>query len=246
VEYSILDADTFFGAWPIRRADLSLNRLMETLRQHKVRRALTLSTTGIFYDYRRGNEETVAACKQASDLLFPTATLDPRAGVGFEDEIAKRLQQNIRIFRFFPQYQQWPLDFLPFRQILQELAGQKAVVMVATPRLGDISTLLRLVEDEELTLLLTEVSAPQMGELMRAMKAYPNLYVETRLLAEPTLLATLCEQVGPERLVFGSQAPLHYFSSALLPLLSAPLTEEVRQQILGGNLLRLLRRENSS
>jgi len=246
VEYAILDADTLFGAWPLRRVDLSLNRLLETLRQNKVRRALTLSTAGIFYDFRRGNEETVAACRQNADLLFPTATLDPRVGPQGEEEIAKRLQQNIRIFRFFPQYQGWPLDFLPFRELLRRLNEGEAVAMVPVTELGHLSTLLRSLEGLSLPVLLTDITPSLLGELLVAARAYPRLYVLTRCLTAPEHLVWLCEQIGPERLLFGSQAPLYYFSSALLPVLSSPLPEETRQRILGGNLLHLLRREGGS
>lgn len=239
MEFNILDADSLFGFWPLRKADLSVETLIATLQQQNVKRALTLSTTGIFADYQRGNEETVQVCQRSTEL-FPTATVDPRRYVGCLEEIDRRVGQGIKLFRLFPEYQDWPLDFAPFQRILERLAERKAVAMMDASQWGTPTRLAALTRDLSLPLILAAVPAASLGELLAVMEDHPNLYVETRLLNSPQALELLVSQFGAERLVFGSGMPLHYFSSALMPLQAASLPDSQKAQILGDNLRRLL------
>lgn len=239
MELNILDADSLFGFWPLRKADLSVEALIATVQQQNVKRTLTLSTTGIFSDYQRGNEETVQVC-QRSPALFPTATVDPRRYVGCLEEIDRRVGQGIKLFRLFPEYQGWPLEFAPFQRILERLAERKAVAMIEAGQWGVPTRLAALTRDLGLPLILAAVPAASLGELVAVLEEHPNLYVETRLLSSPQALELLVAQFGAERLVFGSGTPLYYFSSALMPLQAANLPEAQKAQILGDNLRRLL------
>jgi predicted TIM-barrel fold metal-dependent hydrolase len=239
MDLNILDIDSLFGFWPLRKADLSVEALVATIQQQNVKRALALSTTGIFTDYQRGNEETVQVCQKVPEL-FPAATVDPRRYVGCLEEIDRRVGQGIKLFRLFPEYQNWPLDFAPFRRILGKLAERKAVAMIDAGPLGHPTKLAALTKDLGLTLLLAAVPAAGLGELLVVLEEHPNVYVETRLLNSPQAIELLVGQSGAERLVFGSGTPLYYFSSALMPLQAANLTDAQKAQILGDNLRRLL------
>jgi predicted TIM-barrel fold metal-dependent hydrolase len=97
-----------------------------------------------------------------------------------------------------------------------------------------------MAKDLGLTLLLAAVPAAGLGELLVVLEEHPNVYVETRLLNSPQAIELLVGQFGAERLVFGSGTPLYYFSSALMPLQAANLTDAQKAQILGDNLRRLL------
>jgi len=237
--FTIIDAHTVFGFWPFRRADLSLETLVNVLRQHQVTRALTISTTGIFNDYQRGNEETVAVCQQTPEL-FPTATIDPRRYLGCREEIDRRIGQGLKLFRVFPEYQDWPLEYAPFLRLLQHLAERGAVLMISAAERGVATCLARLTEGLPLKVILTAVRADNLGELLVVLEERPHWCVETRWLNSPGALTTLAAAVGAERLIFGSATPLYYFSSAYLPVLAADLTEEQKALILGENLRRLL------
>lgn len=239
MDFNILDVDTVFGFWPLRKADLSVETLTRTLKQQNVKRALTLSTTGIFTDYQRGNEETVATCQQSPEL-FPAATVDPRRYVGCPEEIERRVAQGIKLFRLFPEYQQWPLDFAPLRRILAQLAERRAVLMISAGHLGHPTQIARLTRDLELPVILADVGDEQLGELWVVLEEQPRLYVETRLLNSPRAIGLLASHFGAERLIFGSAAPLCYFSSAFMPVMAAELTDSQKAQILGENLRRLL------
>src|SRR5438128_453453 len=51
---SIFDACALFGPWP-QHDDLTLPNLFTAMSQNNITRALVMSTTGIYSDYRAGN-----------------------------------------------------------------------------------------------------------------------------------------------------------------------------------------------
>jgi predicted TIM-barrel fold metal-dependent hydrolase len=71
---------------------------------------------------------------------------------------------------------------------------------------------------------------------------YPNLYGDTSAVRRFDYLVRAARRAGPGKLVFGSDGPwLHpALELAKVRLLGLPPTEEA--MVLGGNLLRLLRR----
>ena len=75
----IFDACTLFGPWPQHSADLSVEVLLQVMGQNNIARSLATATSGIFYDYRQGNTETLDAAKAHPQHIYPVATLDPRA-----------------------------------------------------------------------------------------------------------------------------------------------------------------------
>ena len=68
----------------------------------------------------------------------------------------------------------------------------------------------------------------------------PNVYLSTRLLIGPGTIDVAVECLGPERLVFGSHAPLEYQAAALQTLEAAGLTAGQRDLISHANAARLL------
>ncbi len=69
----------------------------------------------------------------------------------------------------------------------------------------------------------------------------PNIYLGTTIAAyEPGFVATGIREVGPERVIFGSNAPSCYPDLAVESLKRAKFGAEVEALILGGNLARLL------
>ena len=136
---NIIDAHTLFGFWPRRRADISPETLVKLLRQHEIAAALTVSTTGIFADFMRGNEETVALCQRAPKTLLPVGTVDPRRYVGSLEEIDKRVSEGVKVWRLFPELQDWPLESRPVTAILTRLAERGATLLIEAGQPGDPS-----------------------------------------------------------------------------------------------------------
>ena len=237
----IFDACAFFGPWP-RHDDLALPDLLSMMGSGNIARSLALSTTGIFYDFRSGNEQTLEAARANPTQLLPTATLDPRAYPACLAEAEACARSGRRLIRFFPSHQCWPIRFAPFRELLAKCDELKLTVAVEISHAGDITELADAVAFTQAPLLLAGVEANNLGEALAVMRTSPKFHLETTHLTAPGALEAVVAHVpdGAQKLVFASYSPLRYLSSALGPVLVSALTDEQKALVLGGNLHRLL------
>lgn len=77
---------------------------------------------------------------------------------------------------------------------------------------------------------------------IRAVRELPNVFVDLAG-SDPTwgLVEMAVRELGPERVLYGSDAPGRSFASQLGKVLGAQISPQARQMILGENLRRLLR-----
>jgi predicted TIM-barrel fold metal-dependent hydrolase len=240
--FPILDACTFFGPWPQHPADLTVESLLGVMAKNGIVRSLATATSGIFYDYREGNSQTLLVAKRYPQQLFPVATLDPRAFPECLAEADARAAEGFRLFRFFPDRQGWPLRLASFRELLQKCDALKVLVAVTVAQPGHITELADEVAFTQAPLILAGVTPATLGEALAVMKNDSKFYLETTALLAPGSLEIVRDTVdnGAERLLFASYSPLHYLSVALGPVLASGLSDEHKALVLGGNLRRLL------
>ena len=240
--FPIFDACTLFGAWPQHAADLSVESLLTMMQQNGIARSLVTSAAGIWGDYTVGNAATFELARAHPQQLFPVATLDPRAFPGCLDEAEKRAGEGFRLFRFFPERQNWPLRFAPFQDVLKRCDELKVPVAVGVSQMGDISILGELCNERNTPLIVSNVTGELLGEAIAVGRKCPALHFETARLTAPRALETLSQALpeGAQRLVFASYSPLRYLSAALGPVMTSPLSDEDKALILGGNLRRIL------
>jgi predicted TIM-barrel fold metal-dependent hydrolase len=238
--YPIFDACTYFGPWP-HHEDLTLDAMGAVMKHSGVARAMVTSTTGIFYDFRAGNEAVEQAAHQNTALL-PVGTLDPRAYPACVEEAKRCAAAGFRMMRFYPDRQGWPLRYWPFRELLQVCDALKLPVAVNVSRPGDATELADAVAFTQAPLLLAGATAANLGEVVAVLKSSTKFHLETTHFVVQGALEAICAAMpdGAARLVFASQAPLRYFSAALGPVLASGLTQEQKAAVLGGNLKRLV------
>jgi len=234
----LFDVSTLFGVWPKRRADISLPTLLSLMAEHHIDRACTLSAAGIFYDFIEGNQETLAA-SAAHPELIPVGTLNPCRWLGCLDEARRLIDHGVRLFRFFPQYQEWHINQAPFRKLLRDVLAPAGVVLILPAELGftAIGDMAAAIGNP---VIIEAFKYAFLAEAIVVMQETPNVYVETHLINSPNWVEVLKAEVGVERLIFGSNAPLAYVSAATAQIEYAAITEADRALIFGGNLGRLL------
>jgi predicted TIM-barrel fold metal-dependent hydrolase len=233
----ILDLNTLFGFWPRDKVDLSVDVLVAAMRARQVARSVTYSAKALFYEATEGNDDTATVCASRPELI-PAAVIDPRAYPRCVDEVRKRRAQGFRIFRFFPDFHDYPLDFAPLDVLLPETAG--GLALFATGRPGAATSLARRVAASNQAVILDPRGADILGEALAAMKAAPTLLLETTSLGAAGALEAAAGAVGAQRILFGSGSPLFSLSSALMTARFAELSDADRAAILGGNLEGLL------
>ena len=236
----MIDANTLFGFWQKRRIDLSLEKLLEVMAGHKVEKFLSLSTTGIFYDYEEGNEETLRVSRDYSQIV-PVATVDPRRYFGRGDLVKKLSAEGFKAVRLFPDLQSWPLDYEPFLNIVREAEEVKLPLMISVAGLGGITEIAKITDGYKTSIILIGVNYNQFSEALAVAKNHKNIYLETSLFDTPDAHEIFIREIGAEKLVFGSHSPFHYFSSSFLPLKKAEIGEKEKHLVLEGNIERILK-----
>ncbi len=234
-----LDINTCFGSLPDRTLDVPPHRLIELLEREGISQAVTASLAGAFLGPEEGNTETLEACEDHPQLL-PAATVDPRSYFGKGDMVLKAREQGFVMLRLFNRFQNWPLDFSPVEVIFEEASEAGLPVMLDTVNYGDITRACQLSAVTETPVVMVGIDLEKLSEAIVCMTEYPGLYIDTSLAATPDGLKILCEEVGSERILFGTGAAPVSPGSARLTLLTAPLGDEDRRNIASLNALRLL------
>ncbi len=236
----IVDCNTWVGFYPRQAIDLSPQVLLAIMRRYGVARSLFVHTTAVFYDARTGNDLAFQVARESGGLLLPVATLNPLQYRGMAAEVERRLQQGFRLFRFFPQWQGWQPKIAPFRELVSLLNEKNIPFLIDCPQLGWATEIADLVREMQVPVILSNVTEENLGEVLCVVKSVGNLHLETSCITQPDGYDLVAEEVGVDKLVFGSGAPLHYFASALFPLLHSGLSEEDKRKVLVENLRRIV------
>jgi hypothetical protein len=232
------DVSTLFGVWPKRSADIALPTLLRRLRDHNIARACALSAAGIFYDFVEGNAETLAAAAAHPELV-PVGTVSPCRWLGCLDEARRLIDLGVTVFRFFPQYQEWHISQAPFRKLLREVLAPAGVTLMLPAELG-FTTIGDMAAGLPNAIIVESFRYASLSEAIVVMQEQPNIYVETHLINSPNWVELLKAEVGIDRLIFGSNAPLAYVSAATAQIEYASISDDDKDLIFGGNLSRLL------
>jgi predicted TIM-barrel fold metal-dependent hydrolase len=235
----IIDCNTLFGFWPREKVDLSVDTLLGAMRARSVARSVTCSAKAILYDTGEGNDDTAVVCGGKTELI-PAAVLDPRQYPVCLEEARKRLGQGVRVFRLYPDRHGYPTDFAPLEELLPLLGD--ALVMVSASWVGAATSLVRWTSRFPGRLVLTDLSPMALGEALAALKSSDRVYLETSGpgLESAGALEIAVRTLGPDRILFGSGAPLISLGSALTALEYADLSDAERAAIQGDNLAKLL------
>lgn len=238
--FEIIDANTVFGPWPIVRAEMPVQRLTKALANHGVSKSLALSTVGVLHNHGDGNAETLKLCAEQQGKLIPVATIDPRGYFGTKGMAAKLVEQGFAMFRFFPMLQEWRLDHAAFCDVLDELDSLGLPVMMQARETGYPTALMKSLDNRKATFILEGVSFENMAEAVSVMRKHANVLVDTRELRVPGALRFLIDQVGADRVVFGSGCLRSSLASALGYVADSEIPDEAKAMILGGNIKRLV------
>jgi predicted TIM-barrel fold metal-dependent hydrolase len=231
----IIDASTVFGFWPKRQADTELETLLQLLDENGIARACTISTDGIFYDFLEGNRKTWEAARMHPRLI-PVGTVNPCRWIGCLEEARRLVDRGAKLIRFFPQYQEWHIGQAPFRKLLREVLAPSGVALMVPGTMG-VTAVGDMALGISNPVIIESMRYTHWAEAVVVMKEVPNIYIETHL---GGWLEWVKGEVGVERLVFGSNAPLSYIPTAKALIEYQQLSDQERTMILGGNLARVL------
>ena len=234
------DVNAAFGFDPKGRVDARLEKVLDLAGRANVRRLCVCSLKGAFYDYELGNIETLRIC-HGDGRLIPTATIDPRRYPGGRREVRSLKEQGFRVLRLFPEHQNWPYRYAPFYRILDELAEYPMVLLLPARGLGSLTELSHLIPaDAPFPTIVLGVNYWLISEALAVLPERPNLYLDTSLLDSPDAYELLVDEIGPERLLFGSGLPFTGPGAPALALERAQIPDRAKEAIARLNLEGLL------
>jgi predicted TIM-barrel fold metal-dependent hydrolase len=235
----MLDANTVFGGYIKRSLDVGLGRLLSLLRDHRILRAVTCCTTGVFYEHRTGNEETLAACAAHPELV-PAGTIHPQRCFGGE-EVGRLKERGFRLLRLFNALQGWPVQtFRPFEMICAAADEAGLPILLDVAGVGSLTAIGQVAQRLTVPVIVAGLNYHGIAEAVAVGREVPNLIMELHQLTVPDGTETLCRFLGSDRLVYGSWAPFNYIRHTLMILEAADISAADRKAIACGNMARIL------
>lgn len=244
-----LDINACFGHWPYW--DLhhkSAEDLLGSMDRNGIDRAVVMSLRGLFIDWRQGNDETLATAKRHAGRLVPAATISPFLG-GTIDDVNRLADDRVRLIRLYPAFHNYALDGAFTDAVCRAAADRGMVVSIPTRPMMNwrfktiaIEAIAAIVDRHPRTTFL--MSGPnylvEFQALVLLMRRCRNVQYEISCVQGHNAVRSLAEQVGAERLLFGTGAVLHYPACNVAKLDGADISAEQRRAIAWENAERLL------
>ncbi|MBI4909838.1 MAG: amidohydrolase family protein [Acidobacteria bacterium] len=255
----MIDCNAYLGHFAFRRLRYNTaSSLLGLMDSKGISRALVSSAAAITYrNAHSGNEEVAAEIRRHSDRLTGCAVLNP-GYAGWQDDLKTCHEEfGMRALRLYPNWHHYKLSDAACLQLVRAATERRMLItiplrvedrrqqswLVDVPDVNkdDIAGLIKAVPGARF--LLLNGSGFAGSTLGRRNNGLPGNYAIDISLMRAELeneIGALIQNLGPDRVVFGTGMPFHFPDAALLKLeiLNAPA--EVKQQIASGNMTRLL------
>ena len=197
-------------------------------------------------------DEVLKACGHRQDLLLPFGSVDTGRD-DYLDLFRHLLTLPISGIKYHADLQQLPIESPKMYAMMEVLASSTVAHLPVYLHTGNFpiyrpldypweKALLELVSAfPSITFVCGHAGWDRPKSALKAALKLPNLYLETSWQPASTI-RRLCEKVGPERLLFGSDFPL-FSQKRALQNVRAALVDEEYDMVVCTNAKRLLRLE---
>jgi len=255
----MIDVNAYLGHFAFRQLRNStaadLLRLMD--RKH-IERAVVSSAAAITYrNAQSGNEEVAAEVKGHRDRLIPFAVINPAYADWQQDLRVCREQFGMRGLRLYPHWHAYKVDDSACLELVKMAAANKMPVSVPF-RVEDrrqqswLVDIPDITQQEAITLVRSTPEAhfilgngsgftsSLLGKKDNGLRS--NYSIEISLLSAlvGNEIGQLIQNLGDDRVLFGSGMPFHYPDGALLNIEVLDAPAATKAKIADGNARRLL------
>jgi uncharacterized protein len=235
----IVDAHTHLGrfnAWPLARG--GPEELVAMLEAEGVDCALVSSALALYYDCRAGNAEVLATAARYPRLR-PMLCVNPRRPEEARAELASARARGFVGVKLHPTSHEYRLDATEAEVVLAccEREGLPVLTHAAEddPRCAPPALAAMAARHRDLVLVVGHACLFSSREAVTVAERHPNVYLELSVNYEAGKLEDTLARLGPERLLFGSDAPLHHPRLMLERIRLLGLNREQEEQIVSGN-----------
>lgn len=247
----MIDIYGFVGPWPYWDAAYTApQEVLSLMDRHGIDSLAICSTRSIFYDWRQGNEETIALAEQYPERFFAFISLSPILPA---PELIRYLEdgkkRNIKGIRLYPQHQNYSLTGLSGTNTILEAAQALDLPVVLALRVVmdwglpelDTSTIETVVSRyPKLRFILTGISDEDTLWVYDFMKRFPNVYLEISALQGFRAVDAAVAVVGADKVLFGTGLPILYPACSIEKLNNLKVSPEAKLAVSENNARLLL------
>ncbi len=250
----IIDACAFVGKRPhLHTPNHSVDDLLRLMDKSGIDRAAVTPLSGAFYqNAQEANEEIAPDIAKHSDRLMLVAAINP-AYPGWEWDLERsRNELSVVGVRLFPNYHAYDLASPEVASLVDKAADMNLPVFIQVrlwderhhppafmvPAVPAVKVVELAAAHPKTTFAL---SMGRYGEITSVLKQAPNVWADIAGVQGPTnCIRKLSADVGPERLLFGTELMLQYALPARYKMDYCGVSQDARKQIYSGNLTGLL------
>ena len=240
---TIIDIHTHYGKWPFPMQQLEPTEMVAMMKRRGIGKAIVSSSLAIVYDFREGNRTLAEAIRPHPELFgYVTINLNyPEAGI---QELDTYLQNPKFLgVKIHQNYSRQKIDSPDGRRVLRALNEYRRPLLLHTyssPLESPWNAVPVAKINSGVSIILAHMGGDAWREGILAAKESPNLFVDMcASWADADKVAAAVRELGPERVLFGSDFTLFDPAQTLGMIEEADLSQEVRSLILYGNAERL-------
>lgn len=250
----ITDVNVLLGRWPFVPLQYdTVDGVLALMDRAGIERALVTTFNSVFYyDYQIGNHEVGAACKEHPHRLVPLAVVNPTF-VSWREHLSHCVDSyGCRGIKLHPDYHRYGLLGPEVAEVMAAARELGLPVHVQTSLLDmrhhpgycyvweapilDVANAIQAYPDNTLVIAGGKHFGSRVQELLRCAGASRNFYVVTDGLGGPCEgIGGLVEQLGYERLLYGSRLPLLYAEASRDMIEQSEIPQEQKDAIFSGN-----------
>lgn len=254
-KYPFVDTNVFIGQWPFRK--LSYNRpqeLLAVMSKKGIDKMWVSTFEGIFWNNSQDANELLY--KETRDIpqFITFATMNPTFP-GWEEDIKKcKLKYNMKGIRVYPNYHNYSLDSMEFKSLLKKADTLSLPVCIycrlfderihphfARVEPVDLNGLKNIIANfSHLPLIICNCNLADLSRIEQILKEYQNIYIEISHLESVGVVRKLIDNIGIERILFGTYAPYFYIESSFLKIKESRFSEDETEMLFSQNAERLI------
>lgn len=231
------DVDLLVGREPSTAVRVTPEDLAQWASGAGIRGGILGSLRAVHFNASSGNDEARRVAEGLRHVipgLVPAVTLETRDWLGARAILRQTPPGSV--VRLAPERQDCQPAHPGFRAIITECVEREMVILCE----GDLRRWGPALAGRGAVVVFLDAHFYHLGDLVALFSEEPGFHTSTRLLNGPDSLEIVRDELGVERLVFGSRAGLHEGASALARLRTSTLSPADRAAVAAGNLRRLL------
>lgn len=239
----ISDAHIHFGLDSLVGENIDENRLEKMLAKYNIEKALVFSFD---IEVDKTNEKIIKLSKSKKEV-YGLIRVTPTLVRKYANTLDKILSDKIVGVKFHPSMDKTRVTSNVFRQIFEILNERNAIALIHAGRWQEMSSYKFPIEIAKrynnVKVIMAHMGGNEIPNTKSAIiegKDIPNLYFETSNCRIPALLKLAVKELGRDKILFGSDAPLGSLGANIHTVIDADFPENVRDAILHSNLIRLI------